>query len=120
MSSNFKKTWETYVASWKVETSDEKLELFKQCLFPESQYNDPMIKTVGHDELVKYMLDFHQQIPGGHFITTYFLAHSNKSIARWEMRNAAKEILGEGISYAEYNESGMLTLETGFFESPNA
>lgn len=120
MSSNFEKTWEIYVASWKVETAEEKISLFKQCMSPISQYNDPMIKTEGYDELVKYMLEFHQQIPGGHFVTTYFLAHSDKSIARWQMRNGDNEILGDGISYAEYDEDGMLTSETGFFELPSA
>ncbi len=119
MSHNFKEIWETYVESWKAETAEEKRALFKNCLITSNQYNDPMIKTKGWDELIQYMLDFHQQIPGGHFKTTYFLAHSNKSIARWEMRDGNNTIHGEGISYAEYNEHGKLISETGFFETPD-
>ena len=111
-------TWKIYTAAWKAAASTEKRVLFKQCLDPACQYHDPLIKTKGWDELEAYMLDFHRQIPGGHFVTTYFLAHSNKSIARWEMRNAENVKLGDGISYGEYNASGNLVSMTGFFEAP--
>lgn len=115
---NHQQTWEIYVASWKAETAAEKRQLFEKCLTPDNQYNDPLTTTQGWDELANYMLDFHKQIPGGHFVTTYFLAHSDKSIAQWEMRRANEEVLGEGISYAEYNTEGKLVSETGFFEPP--
>jgi len=111
-------TWEIYVASWKAETAIEKRDLYEKCLSPGCDYNDPLTMTKSWDELETYMLDFHQQIPGGHFITTYFLAHSNKSIARWEMCNADNQMLGDGISYGEYNSDGKLTSLTGFFEPP--
>ncbi len=120
MSNKFKEIWEIYVESWKVETAKEKRAIFEKCLDTSNQYNDPLINTEGWDELIAYMLEFHQQVPGGHFVTTYFLSHSNKSIARWEMRNEENTVIGEGISYGEYNERGMLTSETGFFETPDA
>lgn len=81
-------------------------------------YNDPLIKTIGWDELLPYMLDFHKQVPGGHFITTYFLAHHDQSIAKWEMKNGQNEVIGEGVSYGQYNDSGKLISMTGFFETP--
>lgn len=111
-------TWETYTSSWKAGTKEEKQALFEKSLIPECQYNDPLTLTQGWDELQVYMLDFHQQIPGGHFVTTYFLSHSDKSIARWEMRSANEAVLGEGISYGEYNTAGKLVTMTGFFEPP--
>jgi len=118
MKDNFENTWEQYVLSWKVESATDKKSLFKDCLDSSCQYNDPIIKTVGQDQLLEYMLDFHKQIPGGHFVTSYFLAHSNKSITRWEMRNGENLVLGDGISYGEYNNKGLLTSMTGFFEIP--
>jgi len=118
MSDKFRETWENYVSSWKAKTAPEKRFLFASCLDTACDYNDPTAKTKGWDELVTYMLDFHKQIPGGHFITTYFLAHSNKSIAKWEMRNGENVVLGDGISYGEYNEKGNLVSMTGFFEVP--
>jgi hypothetical protein len=114
----FKATWDTYAAAWQAASSAEKRALFKKSLDPACQYHDPLIKTKGWDELEAYMRDFHRQIPGGHFVTSYFLAHSNKSIARWEMRNGKNVVLGEGISYGEYNENGNLVAMTGFFEPP--
>jgi len=118
MNHNYNEIWENYTASWKVESIEEKRALFENCLDSECKYNDPLIKTTGWDELLQYMLDFHQQIPGGHFITTYFLSHSDKSITKWEMRDADETLLGDGISYAEYNKAGKLISMTGFFEMP--
>jgi len=118
MSKEFEKMWENYTASWKSETSTGKRELFETCLDSECVYNDPLTKTKGWDDLVEYMLDFHKQVPGGHFVTKYFLAHNNQSIARWDMKNADNVILGEGISYGKYNERGKLVSMTGFFETP--
>ena len=116
MSNNLENTWATYVSSWKAEDPAEKRALLEWCLDIACQYNDPLIKTQGWDELEAYMLNFQQQIPGGYFVTTYFLAHSNKSIARWEMKNGSNNVLGDGISYGEYNERGKLISMTGFFE----
>jgi len=118
MEHNFKEIWETYVSSWNAETAKEKQRLFEQCMDTSFRYNDPVVNIQGWGDLTQYMLDFHQQIAGGHFVTQYFLAHSNKSIARWEMRAGDNTVLGEGISYAEYNDQGRLISETGFFDTP--
>ncbi|NOX43782.1 MAG: nuclear transport factor 2 family protein [Gammaproteobacteria bacterium] len=118
MSNNFEKTWETYTSSWKVESSDDKRAIFETCLDSKCEYNDPLAKVIGWNELAAYMLDFHKQIPGGYFVTNYFLAHNNQSIAKWLMRNGENTVLGEGISYGKYNEKGKLISMTGFFETP--
>lgn len=118
MSINLADIWETYTASWKAANVDEKRALFAKCLDPSCHYHDPLIKATGWHELEAYMLDFHRQIPGGHFLTTYFLAHGNKSIARWEMLSATNNFLGDGISYGEYNNDGKLVAMTGFFKPP--
>jgi len=120
MDSNFKEVWESYTSSWKAETADDKRAIFKKCLEPSCEYNDPLIKTIGWEELLGYMLEFHKQIPGGYFVTKYFLAHSGKSIARWDMLGGDGSVLGEGISYGQYSPQGKLISMTGFFEVPNA
>jgi len=118
MSYDYQKTWEIYTSSWKAELADDKRAIYAACLDDDCVYNDPLIKAAGWDELMAYMLDFHKQIPGGHFITNYFLAHNNQSIAKWEMMNGDNVVVGEGISYGKYNESGKLISMTGFFETP--
>lgn len=118
MHTNYQETWETYVASWKAKTENDKRALFEKSLAPNCQYQDPLVTATGWDELVAYMLDFHQQIPGGHFVTTYFLGHNNKSIARWEMKNGDNIVLSDGISYGEYDEQGALVAMIGFFDPP--
>ena len=116
MNQTFEKTWETYTSSWIADGVDKRLKLFENCLDVACQYSDPMVKANGWDELIAYMDDFHRQVPGGYFVTTYFLAHNNKSIAKWEMRNGDHVALGVGISYGEYNENCKLISMAGFFE----
>jgi len=118
MSHDFEKIWETYTSSWKAESASDKRAIFEKSLDSECVYNDPLVNTTGWDALVAYMLDFHQQISGGHFVTSYFLAHNQQSIAKWEMRSGDNAVMGVGISYGKYNESGKLILMTGFFETP--
>lgn len=120
MQETFKKTWETYASAWKAESLSEKKALFKQVLDTQCTYRDPQMEAQGFDELAGYMLEFHKQVPGGHFVTTYFLAHHNRSVAKWNMVGGSGEVLGEGVSYGEYNAAGKLTTMTGFFDTPEA
>ena len=119
---NLRDTWERYVNAWNTTLRSEREALFTNTLAIDSCYTDPQIQTKGHDELAQYMEQFHQQFPGCRFKTHYFLAHhrcSNRcSIARWHMVNDNDEIVSEGISYGVYNDEGLLTAETGFYETP--
>lgn len=114
----YEKVWETYVRSWKAKTAQEKRTLFEASLNPKCIYQDPLTRAQGWDELVAYMLDFHKQVPGGHFVTQQFMTHSDRSVARWEMQGADGSVMGDGISYAEYGADDKLVTMTGFFETP--
>lgn len=118
MNLDTKATWERYVSSWKATSLEEKTRIFQGCLSADCVYTDPLAQTEGWDALSAYMASFHEQVPGGHFVTTYFLAHHDKSIARWNMVAGDGTPIGEGISYGEYNADGKLVAMTGFFESP--
>ena len=118
MSDSFRATWETYASSWGEPDVAKKRALFENSLDPNCVYNDPLTKIRGWNELESYMLDFNEKVPGGHFVVTRFLTHSNKSIAIWEMKNGENTVLSNGISYGEYNEAGKLVAMTGFFEQP--
>lgn len=80
--------------------------------------NVSLTRTEGWDGLLQYMVDFHRQVPGGHFVTEQFIAHHSKSVARWTMRNGLGAVIGDGVSYGEYDDEGRLTSMTGFFETP--
>lgn len=120
MNRDLRTVWETYVGCWKAETAAEKRAAFASCLARACVYTDPLMQTNGWDELLAYMLSFREQVPGGHFVTEYFLAHHGRSIARWKMLNAYGQPIGEGTSYGEYDEQGRLAAMTGFFETPGA
>ena len=115
---NFEETWENYVQSWKTQDPLLRKALFAKSLASDCCYHDPIIKAQGWDALTTYMEQFHQQIQGGHFVTQEFLSHSNKSVARWEMRDTDNIVLGNGISYGEYDSEGRLYAMTGFFQVP--
>jgi hypothetical protein len=113
-----RKTWETYASAWKEASAEGKWAALRQSVEPTCMYRDPLEVAEGHGQLVDYMLRFHEQVPGGHFVTSYFLAHHDRSIAKWTMNDAAGNVVGEGVSYGEYNERGKLVAMTGFFDVP--
>ena len=117
MNNDFEKTWNDYTATWKLETKEEKEKAFESCLDKKCVYNDPLVSAEGWHDLSEYMVEFHQQVPGGYFQTHYFLAHNQQSIAKWEMKMGDGTTIGEGVSYGRYSESGKLIAMTGFFES---
>ncbi len=118
MTVDYKHTWETYTSSWKAHTRQEKEELFGRALTKSCRYTDPLTQRDGWLALLDYMQEFHQQVPGGHFVTTKFWAHHGCSAAHWDMRNSQGQKLGEGVSYGTYDDSGRLTSMTGFFDVP--
>ncbi|MBK6686149.1 MAG: nuclear transport factor 2 family protein [Deltaproteobacteria bacterium] len=111
-------TWDAYAGSWKLTTAEEKRARFKSCLSPACVYRDPLAVARGWDELVEYMMAFHQQIPGGHFVTERFIAHHGRSMAAWKMMSGDGVVLGDGVSYGEYDEEGRLISMNGFYDVP--
>jgi hypothetical protein len=118
MNQDHRKTWETYAGAWKAADRKEKLSALEMSTEANCVYRDPLACTEGHATLTEYMRKFHQQVPGGYFETTYFLAHNQRSVAKWNMRNGEGVVVSEGISYGEYGPSGKLVAMTGFFETP--
>ena len=113
-----KETWEIYTSSWKAESPAEKRSLYEQSLSADCVYADPLAETRGWDELLGYMAEFHQQIPGGHFVTNEFVEHHKRSLAKWDMLDGSGNKVGEGVSYGEYNDEGKITAMSGFFDVP--
>lgn len=118
-SNSFRTTWDTYTSSWKAEGDAAIASLLEDTVRGDAIYTDPLARTTSRDELVAYMLEFQKLFPGGYFRTTYFLAHNNRSIARWEMM-IGDTVASEGISYGEYDAEGKLVSMTGFYETPEA
>ncbi len=119
MNTAFKDTWEKYTSTWKMTNKADRLAMFSEVLADDAVYTDPLVQACSWDELIDYMENFHQQVPGGHFVTTYFLSHHQKSIANWEMRTQENVTIGTGISYGEYDDRGKLVSMNGFFEAGN-
>jgi len=111
-------TWETYVASWKVPTPAEKHALFAASLDEHCTYTDPLGVASGWEALTQTMQGFHQQIPGAYFVTERFMSHHQHCMAQWKMVGADGAVLGEGVSFGQFNDRGKLLAMTGFYDTP--
>jgi hypothetical protein len=118
MSQDQRAVWERYVASWKAASAEAKSALYASCLTPDCVYTDPLVEAKGWDALLAYMVEFHRQLPGAHFVTETFSGHHGKSLASWTMRSADGTAIGTGTSYGEYDAGNRLVRMTGFFETP--
>lgn len=74
MNADLEKTWEKYTSAWKMTSKAERLAIFSEALAGNAVYTDPLVQAASWDELVNYMENLHQQIPGAHFVTTYFMS----------------------------------------------
>lgn len=110
--------WESYANIWKLEGAEAKRAACDGPLSPTCVYIDPLAHLSGWEALVTYMVEFHEQIPGGHFVTREFLAHHGRSLAHWNMVGGDGTVLGVGASFGEYAEDGKLITMNGFFEPP--
>src|SRR5258708_22587566 len=108
MNARFKETWEKYTSTWKMTSKADRLAIFSEVLADNAVYMDPLVEAKSWDELIDYMENFHQQVPGGHFVITCFLSHHQKSSANWEMKTRENVTIGTRISYCEYNDQGKL------------
>lgn len=115
---DYKQIWQHYSSAWQAQSDAQRNAIFAQTLANDCIYTDPLTIAKGWDELSEYMSDFQKQIPNGHFEVNYFMAHNDKSIAKWDMLSGEGIKLGEGISYGQYNADGKLIAMTGFYERP--
>ncbi len=114
----YRQTWETYSSAWREPSAETKGRALQASVAAGCVYRDPLTTVEGHAALIDYMLDLHQQVPGGFFKTTSFRAHSARSVATWHMCTAEGAVVGEGISYGEYGADGKLVSMSGFFDVP--
>jgi len=118
MSIDHRTTWDIYASAWKAATTDDKAVALRTSVAPDAIYRDPLTEARGHAALLAAMLAFHQGVPGGHFVTTQFQAHHDRSIAHWTMHDAHNALIGNGTSYGEYGPDGRLVAMTGFYALP--
>jgi SnoaL-like domain len=116
--SPLQRTWETYASAWRQTQPNEIVRLFDAALARDCTYTDPLSQCEGWEALIAYMTDFHRQVPGGHFVTTRFIEHHQRSVATWQMCDAQGAAIGDGISYGVYDDQNKLTSMVGFFDVP--
>ena len=109
--------WERYASAWKSASEADKRQILTEATRPDCVYTDPLIQTHGHDQLIGYMTAFHQQIPGGWFRTTHFQFHHGRSIATWDMVDGDGQVVGDRISYGQFEDDRLVAM-SGFFATP--
>jgi predicted oxidoreductase len=120
MSIDYQQNWEVYVAAWKASTVAEKKAKLAASAAPGCIYRDPLAVAEGHSAMTDYMMSFLQQVPGGHFVTTDFIAHHHRGMAKWNMVDGHGNIIGDGVSAMEFDAHGKIAQVSGFFKTPAA
>ncbi|MBI1769751.1 MAG: nuclear transport factor 2 family protein [Bacteroidetes bacterium] len=110
-----KDTWETYTACWAESNQNARINMLQNSLSPDCHYTDINTETKGITNLAEYMTGFQIKFPSAKFVTTDFKEHHNQSLAHWNMVDQDGKTIGQGASYAFY-ENGKLKMMTGFFE----
>lgn len=108
-------TWELYRSCWSDSSSANRKNRLREITSNNFEYRDPNIEIKGYQDLSDYMEQFQNEYSSATFVIMEFLAHHNRSLARWNMVDLHNEVLGNGSSYALYDEGGKLKQVTGFF-----
>ena len=85
------------------------------CLAPDVTYADPQISLCGARELADYMSGFGNSFPGHAFRINVVKAHHDRSIARWDLVDAAGGTVFPGISFGVVGGDGRFLSLSGFF-----
>lgn len=115
---DYRKTWENYTSIWRSKSLNDRLSSFKDSVSDECIYADPLVEVKGWDHISEYIETFQKQFPDCYFKTVDFFVNKNKSTCSWQMISQDDQVVGHGISYAEYENSGKLIKIAGFFDVP--
>ncbi len=120
MKEEFRSTWELYAKAWTAVSTVERQHLLEQSVGSDCIYSDPLVQCRGLGELIAYIEQFQQGLPGGAFSTQEFDEHHDQALATWNMVDARGTVLNPGTSFVRFDESRRLAQMTGFFSVPKA
>jgi hypothetical protein len=106
--------WQSYSTCWSTPEGERSQTLARR-VSSDVQYRDPNVEVAGIDALSKYMDGFQRQFPGHRFQIADVVEHHGRSCARWRHLDAAGQVRGEGVSFAQHDAEGRLRDITGFF-----
>ena len=107
--------WEIYRSCWNNSDTQKRTNLLDEIMTQDFEYRDTNIELKGHIQLSEYMEQFQREFKEASFVITDFKIHHNRSMAMWNMIDGQKEVVGNGVDFAQY-ENGKLKQITGFFE----
>lgn len=98
------------------------LEILNQFYSDDVQFQDPITKTDGLDQLKKHYTKSYQNIKSIRFDFSEFIAMDNKYSCTWVMTvavnglNSGKEFQVSGISILYFNSEGLITYHRDYFD----
>ncbi len=107
--------WEIYRSCWSETDSKSRLHKLANIMSDDFQYKDPNIDLIGSIQLADYMQEFQNQFEGASFEVTDFNVHHDSIMANWNMVDAGKTVVANGVDFARF-ENGKLKQITGFFK----
>lgn len=112
-------TWATYQAAWGDVSDPKRQDLLNKSVSDDVVYTDPSGQASNRGELITFIEEFKQSMPGATFRNHKLIGHHAQTMAEWMLYDANGAELVPGSSWARYGEDGRLTNVSGFFEAPN-
>lgn len=106
--------WFRYAEAWSL-PSDRRKQALEELVTEDVTYTDPNVSLRGRANLSQNMQEFQKDVPGGHFEITGVKVHHGQSLASWNLRDSANEVVMEGTSSARLDEGAVFASFTGFF-----
>ena len=75
--------WKNYQAAWGNVSSEDRQRLLSGSVATDCVYTDPATQRHGHAELIAYLEQFQQRMPGAYFTNEQFLEHHGQAVAHW-------------------------------------
>ncbi len=107
--------WETYRSSWSNNDSENRETNLREVVTDDFEYRDPNVELKGYEQLSEYMGQFQNEFKLASFTITDFNIHHDRVMANWDMLNEQKDVVGNGVDFAQF-ENGKLKHITGFFK----
>ena len=101
---SYRATWDRYGDAWRTADPATCKRLVDSCMTADCKVLTPESSSVGHSLLLANIAAFQtQMLPGGGFVTTSFITHNQRALAKWDMVDAKGTILGRGHTYTYYS-----------------
>jgi hypothetical protein len=107
---------QSYVAAWTAEDEATRRRLLDAALAVDGTYTDPTIRLAGREALLAHLRNLQARFPGQEVaLTSRIDEHHGHVRLGFARRDAAGDVVREGVDFADVGADGRLHRVVGFF-----